>query len=74
MTPDTIVLIGKMIAGLIAGFVFGYYQNKPYKAVLYSGAIFVIVTVLSIELADRQTKYIESQQEQCVKTLEKAVK
>ena len=68
MTPDVIVMVGKAIAGLIAGFVFGYYRNTPYKAVLYSLAFFVFVTVLSIEIADRQAKHNVEQQQ--VKILE----
>lgn len=68
MTPDIIVMIGKAIAGLIAGFVFGYYRNAPYKAVLYSLALFVFITVLSIEIADRQARHTVEQQQ--VKVLE----
>ena len=68
MTPDMIVMIGKGIAGLIAGIVFGYYRKTPYKAVLYSGAFFVLITVLSIEIADRQTKHnVEQQQVKVLK-------
>lgn len=74
MAPDIIVLIGKIIASFVAGFIFGGYKNNLYKATLYSAAAFVIITVLSIELADKQTKYIESQQEQCVKALGKVAK
>lgn len=68
MTPDVIVMVGKAIAGLIAGFVFGYYRNTPYKAVLYSLAFFVFVTVLSIKIADRQARHTVEQQQ--VKVLE----
>lgn len=63
MTPDIIVMVGKAIAGLIAGFVFGYYRNTPYKAALYSCALFVFVTVLSIEIADRQARHTVEQQQ-----------
>lgn len=68
MTPDVIVMVGKAIAGLIAGFVFSYYRNTPYKAVLYSLAFFVFVTVLSIEIADRQARHTVERQQ--VKVLE----
>lgn len=68
MTPDMIVMIGKGIAELIAGFVFGYYRKTPYKAVLYSGALFVFITVLSVEIADRQARHNTEQQQ--VKVLE----
>lgn len=68
MTPDIIVMIGKAIAGLIAGFVFGYYRNTPYKAVLYSLAFFVFAIVLSIEIADRQARHTVERQQ--VKVLE----
>ena len=63
-----IVMIGKGIAGLIAGIVFGHYRKTLYKAVLYSGALFVFITVLSIEIADRQTRHNVEQQQ--VKVLE----
>lgn len=68
MNPDIIVMIGKAIAAFIAGFVFGHYRNTPYKAVLYSLALFVFITVLSIEIADRQTRHTVEQQQ--VKVLE----
>ena len=67
MSPEIIVLIGKAIAAFIGSIVFGYYRNAPYKAVLYSSAIFIIGLVLSLEIADRQAKHIEQQQQ--VKTL-----
>ncbi len=62
MNPEVIILIGKAIALLVAGITFGYYVNKPYKAVLYSLASFILITVISIDAADRQTKKIEQQQ------------
>ena len=68
MSPDIIVMIGKAIAAFIAGFVFGHYRNTPYKAVLYSLALFVFVTVLSIEIADIQARHTIEQQQ--VKVLE----
>lgn len=68
MTPDVIVMVGKAIAGLIAGIAFGHYRKTPYKAVLYSGALFVFITVLSVEIADMQTKHNVEQQQ--VKILE----
>lgn len=67
MSPEVIVLLGKAIAAFIGGFIFGYYRSNPYKAVLYSSAIFIAGLVLSIEIADRQAKHIEQQQQ--VKTL-----
>lgn len=63
MTPDMIVMIGNGIAGLIAGIVFGHYRKTPYKAILYSSAFFVFVTVLSIEIADRQARHTVEQQQ-----------
>ena len=68
MSPDIIVMIGKAIAAFIAGFVFGHYRSTPYKAVLYSLALFVFITVLSIEIADRQARHTIEQQQ--VKVLE----
>lgn len=68
MTPDVIVIVGKAIAAFIAGFVFGHYRNTPYKAVLYSLALFVFITVLSIEIAERQARHTVEQQQ--VKVLE----
>lgn len=62
MSPEIIVLTGKVIPALIAGIIFGYYRNKPYKAVLYSLASFILITVISIDVADKQTKKIEQQQ------------
>lgn len=67
MNPEIILLIGKAIALLTAGIIFGYYQNKPYKAVLYSLASFILITVISIDVADKQTKKIEQQQIQNLK-------
>jgi hypothetical protein len=71
VSPEIILLIGKAIAALIAGIIFGYYRNKPYKAVLYSLASFILITVISIDVADKQTKKIEQQQiQQQPKSLE----
>lgn len=63
MSPEIILLIGKAIALLAAGIVFGYYADKPYKAVLYSLASFILITVISIDVADKQTKKAEQQQQ-----------
>ena len=63
MNPEVILLIGKSIALLAAGIIFGYYVDKPYKAVLYSLASFILITVISIDVADKQTKKIEQQQQ-----------
>ena len=54
MNPEIIILIGKAIALLTAGITFGYYVDKPYKAVLYSLASFILITVISIEVADKE--------------------
>lgn len=62
MSPEMILFIGKAIALLIAGIIFGYYVDKPYKAVLYSLASFILITVISIDVADKQTKRNEQQQ------------
>ena len=70
MNPEIIILIGKAIALLIAGITFGYYVNKPYKAVLYSLASFILITVISIDVADKQTKKIENQAQQQTRSLE----
>ena len=63
MSPEVILLIGKAIALLTAGIIFGYYVDKPYKAVLYSLASFILIIVVSIDVADKQTKRIEQQQQ-----------
>lgn len=63
MNLEIILLIGKAIAALIAGIIFGYCRNKPYKAVLYSLASFILITVISIDVADKQTKKVEQQQQ-----------
>lgn len=63
MNPEMILLIGKAIAVLVAVIIFGYYHNKPYKAVLYSLSSFILITVISIDVADKQTKKIEQQQQ-----------
>lgn len=69
MSPEIIILIGKAIALLVAGITFGYYVDKPYKAVLYSLASFILITVISIDVADKQTKKIEHQAQQHNKSL-----
>lgn len=67
MNPEIILLIGKAIAALIAGIIFGYCRNKPYEAVLYSLVSFILITIISIDVADKQTKKIEQQQIQNLK-------
>ncbi len=61
MSPEVVLLIGKAIALLAAGIIFGYYVDKPYKAVLYSLATFILITVISIDVADKQTKNEQQQ-------------
>lgn len=61
MGPEVVLLIGKAIALLAAGIIFGYYVDKPYKAVLYSLATFILITVISIDVADKQTKNEQQQ-------------